>query len=171
MKIWSSSDGKRFKVEHKIDDIKGEKVISLTEDRVACCTFPGEIIIFNIDINSIVQLKDGRLVSGGGVNDDDVIEETVKFWNLKTYHNEPDHTVFGLICYSQNSLVDTGRGKLLVGGYHEVVVIDLKTYLKSAGNDNDGGKLTQFGRMGRSSSALMWGSTRELMRFWRLMRR
>ena len=101
------------------------------------------------DINSIVQLKDGRLVSGGGVNDDDVIEETVKFWNLKTYHNEPDHTVFGLICYSQNSLVDTGRGKLLVGGYHEVVVIDLKTYLKSAGNDNDGGKLTQFGPDGK----------------------
>ena len=153
MKIWSSTDGRTFKVAHKIDDIKGEKVISLTEDRVACCTFPGEIIIFDIksgykkiatfteshlgEINSIVQLKDGRLVSGGGVNDDDVIEETVKFWNLKTYNNEPEHTVFGLICYSQNSLVDTGKGKLLVGGYHEVVVIDLKTYLKSAVLNNN----------------------------------
>ena len=153
MKIWSSTDGRTFKVAHKIDDIKGEKVISLTEDRVACCTFPGEIIIFDIksgykkiatfteshlgEINSIVQLKDGRLVSGGGVNDDDVIEETVKFWNLKTYNSEPEHTVFGLICYSQNSLVDTGKGKLLVGGYHEVVVIDLKTYLKSAVLNNN----------------------------------
>ena len=188
MKIWSSTDGKKFTVEKQIDSIKGEKVISLTGDRVACCTFAGEIIIFDIrsgykkiatfteshlgEINSIVQLKDGRLVSGGGVNDDDVIEETVKFWDLKTYHNEPQHTVFGLICYSKNSLVDTGKGKLLVGGYHEVVVIDLKTYLKSAvlsnndmggvlsvcylkdgsvlagahsGDDDDGGKLTQFG--------------------------
>ena len=36
MKIWSSTDGRTFKVAHKIDDIKGEKVISLTEDRVAC---------------------------------------------------------------------------------------------------------------------------------------
>ena len=41
MKIWSSTDGRTFKVAHKIDDIKGEKVISLTEDRVACCTSQG----------------------------------------------------------------------------------------------------------------------------------
>ena len=68
------------------------------------------------------------------------------------------------------------KGETSGRGYHEVVVIDLKTYLKSAvltnndmggvlsvcylkegsvlagahsGNDNDGGKLTQFGPDGK----------------------
>lgn len=164
----------------------GQKVIPLTQGRLALAEVSGNLKIYDCkgefkkisvftethlgELNSIIQLKDGRLVSGGGVNDDDVIEDVVKFYNLDTYTCQNENTVYGLICYSQKSLVEY-KNKLLVGGYGGFVVIDLKTYVKEitvnekgiegvlsvypldddtiligcySSSDNDGGKLVQF---------------------------
>lgn len=182
--VWEEKDSEFTKL-YETSIQYGQKVIPLTQGRLALAEISGNLNIFDCkgefkkiavftethlgELNSIIQLKDGRLVSGGGVNDDDVIEDVVKFYNLETYTCQNENTVFGLNCYSQKSMVEY-KNKLLVGGYGGFVVIDLKTYVKELtinekgiegvlsvypldddtilmgchSSDSDGGKLVQF---------------------------
>ena len=81
------------------------------------------------EINSIIQLKDGRMVSGAGANDDDIGLDCVKFWDIDTYVPLPQYTVGNVVCYTRDCLCEVGK-KLIIGNCYSCVVVSLETYVK-----------------------------------------
>ena len=116
--IYEKEDRGKYHLVKTIPNERGKKVLALTDDRFAIADIDSITIFsskdFSIvtkmlwahfgDTNGLIQLKDGRLCSGGGCNDDDVISELVKFWNLDTYTCQNECSVFDIICYTENSL-------------------------------------------------------------------
>ena len=137
---------KSAKLIEKIESGRGDVVAALKGNKFAVSSNEfGRIKIFSSngpvaletafkdahlgDINSIIQLKDGRMVSGAGANDDDIGLDCVKFWDIEQYIPLPQYTVGNVVCYTRECLREVGK-KLLIGNCDNCVVVSLETYLK-----------------------------------------
>ena len=81
------------------------------------------------DIYSMIQLKDGRLVSGAGSNEDDVGLDCVKFWDVTRNVPLNECAITNVVCYTENCLREVGK-KLIIGNCDSCIVVSLTTYLK-----------------------------------------
>lgn len=133
IKIWEISELK-YKCTHTLKGhIRGVlKAMQLTRGRIGSCSDDKTIKIWDDTtyeciktlhghtdyVWSFIELKNHNfIVSANGESDN-----TVRFWNNKTYHLEK--VIESVKCCNNNSLVEIASQKILVGGRSRVVVID-----------------------------------------------
>lgn len=136
LKIWRINKN-TFKCEKVIDIKKTNilKIICLTNKRIAMCAndktikirqgfYPYGLIAtmqgHTEEVRSIIQIKDGRIVSGS------YYDNTLRIWNSEKYVCVK---IFeGINCCSRNSILELNDDKLVIGGTGGVTVVGLKNY-------------------------------------------
>ena len=130
----------------KITSDKGDVLCSLSNNKFAFSSNGCNVIKiykaiepFNVDttfndahlgdVYSMIQLKDGRLVSGTGTNEDDVGLDCVKFWDVEQNVPLNECAITNVVCYTENCLREVGK-KLIIGNCDSCIVVSLETYLK-----------------------------------------
>ena len=82
------------------------------------------------DVYSMIQLKDGRLVSGAGTNEDDIgMDDCIKFWDIERNVPLNEYAITNVVCYTENCLREVGK-KLIIGNCDSCIIVSLETYLK-----------------------------------------
>ena len=110
------------------------KVISLSNNRIASCSFDTTIKIWNSNhpynliktlnghtdyVTSIIQLKDKDILISGSWDDDD----TLRKWNLLTY--QCDKIINNVKCCFRNSLLEIDNNRIIVGGCKVITIVNI----------------------------------------------
>ena len=142
--IDNNSNGSLYK---KINADKGDVLCALSNNKFAFSSNGCNVITiykaiesFSVDttfnnahlgdVYSMIQLKDGRLVSSAGTNEDDIgVDDCVKFWDIECNVPLNEYAITNVVCYTKNCLREVGK-KLIIGNCDSCIVVSLETYLK-----------------------------------------
>lgn len=81
-----------------------------------------DLHIHTKSVVSIIQIKDNRLVSAS-------LDKTIRFWDLKTYKCEKEHTIDDVKCFDNYSLIYVEeKNILIVGGKKFIKIINVNEY-------------------------------------------
>ena len=123
------------------------KIISLNDGNIASCSEDKCIYIWNSsppyekkcslighisEVTSILQLKDGKIISTSSKNNEGIL----KIWTLELIKSEEGQDYYNIInqetmrkvfCHCINSLAELDNGKVAVGGYKIIRIVDINT--------------------------------------------
>ena len=121
------------------------KIITLHDGNIASCSEDKCIYIWNSsppyekicslighisEVTSIIQLKNGKITSTSAKKNEGILKiwtfELIKSKEGKNYYNiiNPE-TMSEIFCYCINSLVELDDGKIAVGGYKIIRIVDI----------------------------------------------
>lgn len=133
IKFWTIKKDS-FTCDHTIENAHDDKVIKLvkiSEEEIASISTDSEVKIWktsepfesgtSLDANSrvvaIYKPKDHNYLISIGE------DKRMLFWNLETY--KCDKIINGVNCFKENSICEMKDGKLFIGGYYKLTIIDL----------------------------------------------
>ena len=133
IKIWSITQSS-YQCDYTINNAHNGvifKVISLTNNRIASCSYK-TIKIWNSNhpynlintlnghtyyVRSIIQLKDKDILISGSW------DNTLRKWNLLTY--QCDKIINNVDCCDNNSLLEIDNNRIIVGGYNVITIVNI----------------------------------------------
>ena len=138
IRFWGISDS-TYECLKTINNAHGDiinKVIPLTEHRIASCSDDKSVKIWSDDsyeclvnfnksktkIKSILQLKDGRLIS----SEYQTFPKSVTFWDLSEY--EAEISIKNVGCNYPNAISEYEDNKIIICNDNEIKIIDSNSY-------------------------------------------